>query len=316
MGGLMKLWERGFQEQHPGIRFEDRLNGTVSAIGGLYSGAADLALMGREIWPTERLAFEQTMGYAPASIEAATGSFDVPTKADALVIFVHKDNPISCLSMQQLDGIFGAEHRRGGRNLRTWSDLGLGDGWRNQPIQPYGYRLDNAAAIFFRNVVMRGSLKWNAAIREFSNRRGSGGRRIDSGEQILEALGGDRFGIAISNPHYARPEVKAVSLAPENGGACVAPTRVNTQNRTYPLTRAVYLFFAWKPGRALDPAIAAFLRYVLSDAGQQAVAQEGAYLPLPKAVAAQQLHRLETQRAKAGEARTTALARLAAGRRR
>jgi phosphate transport system substrate-binding protein len=303
MAGLMRLWERGFHREHPEVRFEDRLHGTVSAMAGLYSGAADLALMGREIWPTERLAFQQMMGYSPSSIEAASGSFDVPTKADALVIFVHRDNPLSCLSLRQLDGIFGAEHRSGGRILRTWGDLGLGGGWQSQPIQPYGYRLDNAAAIFFRNVVMKGSLKWNPAIREFGNRLGPGAQRMDSGRQILDALAGDRFGIGLSNPHYAGPEVKPVSLRAETGGSCVAPTRANVRNRSYPLARAVYLFFARQPGHALDPTVAAFLKYVVSDAGQQAVAREGAYLPLPGAIAAEQLNRLEALSRDAGQPR-------------
>ena len=51
MAELMALWERGFQRYHPAVRFEDKLNGTVSGMGGLYGGAADLSLMGREILP-------------------------------------------------------------------------------------------------------------------------------------------------------------------------------------------------------------------------------------------------------------------------
>lgn len=302
MRDLMCLWERGFQKEHPDVRFEDRLNGTVSAMAGLYSGAADLALMGREVWPTERLAFRQVMGFPASSIEVATGSYDVPTKADALVIFVHKDNPISCLSLRQLDGIFGAERRPHWRNLRVWGDLGLGGEWRNRPIHPYSYRLDNAASIFFRNLVMKGSPYWNPAIRQYGNRRGTGGRRIDSGRQILDALSGDRFGIAIANPHFATAGVKAISVSRRTGGRCIAATRASVRKRVYPLARTVYIFFVRRPGRPLDQTLALFLRYILSDVGQQAVAREGAYLPLPRAMLAAQLQRL--QREIAGDGRS------------
>lgn len=294
MGGLMRLWEHGFHKYQPRVRFEDRLNGTVSAMAGLYAGAADLALMGREIWPTEALAFRQMMGFAPTRVMVATGSFDVPTKADALVIFVHRGNPLSCLTFPQLDGIFGAEHRRGKKNLRTWGDLGLRGAWANRQIDSYGYRIDNAAAIFFRNRVMKGSLIWNPAIHQFGNRVGPGGRRIDSGRQILDALAADRFGIAISSPYYAGPQVKAVSVSEGSRKACVAPTRENVRNRTYPLARAIYLFFVYRPGRGVNSNVAEFLRYALSAQGQKDVAREGAYMPLPIPVTTQQLHFFES----------------------
>jgi phosphate transport system substrate-binding protein len=287
MRRLMQLWENGFRRYQPQVRFEDRLNGTVSAMAGLYAGAADLALMGREIWPTEALAYRQMMGFAPTGVMVATGSFDVPTKADALVIFVHRDNPVPCLTLAQLNGIFGAEPRRGESNVRLWSDLGLHGAWTGHPIDLYGYRVDNAAAIFFRNRVMNGSLLWNSAIHQFMNRFDLGGRRIDSGRQILRALAADRFGIAIANPYYARAQVKALSLSEGTGQPCIAPTRENVRARRYPLTRAVYIFFARRG--AVDPRIQEFLRYVLSAQGQQDVGREGAYMPLPALVVAQQL---------------------------
>jgi len=288
MRSLMRLWEEEFHNYQPNVRFEDHLNGTVSAIGGLYGRAADLALMGREIWPTEQLAFQQTIGFPASGVKVAMGSFDVPTKADALVVFVHRDNPLSCLTLEQLDGIFGSQHLRGGRNLRKWRDLGLGGTWAAQAIHPYGYRVDNAAAIFFRNRVMKGSLLWNPTLRQFGNRTGPGGHRTDSGRQILDALAGDRYGIAISNPHYAGQQVKAVSVSEDRGKGCVPATRSNVQNGSYPLARAVYIFFVHQPDHDVAPPVAEFLRYVLSAQGQEAVAREGAYLTLPVTVAARQ----------------------------
>jgi phosphate transport system substrate-binding protein len=288
---LMAGWQKGFARYHPKVRFDNHLYGAVSAIAGLYTGVADLAVS-REIWPLETLAFEQVVGHRPAGVQVATGSFDVPTKSDSLEIFVHKGNPISQLTLTQLDGIFGAEHLRGSRLIRRWGDLGLLGEWADKPIHGYGFGPDNAGALFFSDVVLRGSRQWSCGFRGFANRNAADGRRLDAGQLILEALSQDRYGIAISNLHYTRPDVEAISLAVEMGGPVVAPTRRNILNRTYPLTRAVYIFLNRSAGHSMDRKLEEFLRYILSREGQRDVMAEGAYLPLPAQMVREQLQHL------------------------
>jgi phosphate transport system substrate-binding protein len=272
MAGLMRLWQKGYSKHQPAVQFEIHMNGAVSAIAGVYTGVADLALS-REIWPVETMAFEQVLGYKPTAVEVATGSFDVPTKSDSLEIFVHKDNPVSKLTLSQAAAVFGSEHSR------VWGDLGLRGDWADKPINGYGFKFENAAAMFFSDVVLKGSRRWNCNVKGFAG--------ADAGGLILEALAQDRYGIAISNVHYARPEVKAVSLG------AVAPTKENTLSRTYPLTRVVYAFLNRAPGKPVDPKVEDFLRYVLSREGQQEVLSEGAYLPLPAQIVTEQLRRIQ-----------------------
>jgi phosphate transport system substrate-binding protein len=272
MTDLMQQWQKGYSKHQPGVQFENHMYGAVSAIAGVYTGVADLALS-REIWPVETMAFEQVLGYKPTAVEVASGSFDVPTKSDSLEIFVHKDNPISKLTLAQADAIFGSEHSR------VWGDLGLLGRWADKPINGYGFKFENAAAMFFSDVVFKGSRRWNCNVKGFAG--------ADAGGLILEALAQDRYGIAISNVHYARPEVKAVSLG------AVAPTKENIQNRTYPLTRVVYAFLNRAPDKPVDPKVEDFLRYMLSPEGQRDVISEGAYLPLPAQIVAEQLRRIQ-----------------------
>lgn len=289
MGELLRLWEHGFQRYHPATRFEDKLNGTVSGMGGLYSGVIDLSLMGREIWPTEAMAYEQVTGHAPDEVQVALGSFDVPTKADALAVFVHRKNPLRNLSFDQLRSVFGCAIG-GSKCVQRWRELGLKQDWANQPIHLYAYKFDNAAAIFFKNVVLKES-EWRCGIKTFANQLGKDGKRVDSGQLILDALKSDPYGIAISNPHYADPEVKALALSVP-GGPTVYPTKKRIASGAYPLARAVYIFFNREEGQSPSPAISEFLRYVLSREGQQEVVREGAYLPLPEDVRRKQLARI------------------------
>ena len=281
MRDLVRRWEVGFRRFHPDVKFEDHLNGVVSAMGGLYGGAADLAFMGREIWPMEELAYKQATGHDPSGIEVATGSFDVPTKADALVIFVHRTNPLSRITFAQLDAIFGAGHPT--KDARTWGDLGLREPLASHAIHPYGPRIDNAAAMFFARTVMGGSRKWNPDYVEFANRDDGAGRRTDAGKLILDALASDPGGIAISNPSYAGTDVKPLAIAERDNSIAVAANRDTVKLRTYPLSRSVFIFFNRAETGTTSPIVEEFLHYVLSDEGQREVLAEGAYLPLPPA---------------------------------
>src|SRR5258708_22725535 len=143
MASLMKYWEEGFRKYQPDIKIENRMYGTASAIGALYAGTGDVAILGEEIQPPAAAAFKMVMHYPPLGIEIATGSLNVRYFDYAHVFFVHKDNPISKLTLTQLDAIFGSEHRRGPRNIRTWGQLGLTGEWQDKPINPYGWRIED-----------------------------------------------------------------------------------------------------------------------------------------------------------------------------
>src|SRR5712692_6503225 len=115
MQPLMTRWENGFRKHHPDVRFETTLQGTGTAIAGLYTGVADLALMGRSVSSTESMAFEWVFRYKPLGVQVSTGSLAVTGKSYAPVVFVHKDNPLSQLTLAQLDAAFGCEHLRGSK---------------------------------------------------------------------------------------------------------------------------------------------------------------------------------------------------------
>src|SRR5260370_1994534 len=161
MGKLTKYWEDGFRQHQPGIRIENRMYGTASAIGALYTGAADMTILGEDIHAPPAAAFERVMRYPPLEIDIATGSLDVRNFDYAHVFFVHKDNPITKLTLTQLDAIFGSEHRRGTRNIRTWGELGLTGEWADQPTTPYGWRLDDDFATYLQDALLGGRHRVN-----------------------------------------------------------------------------------------------------------------------------------------------------------
>ena len=291
---LVKTWQAGFRAHHPGVTFENRLHGTASAIGALYTGTGDLALMGREIWPMEIEAFREVRGYAPTGIDVLTGSFKTRNRGYAIAVFVHRTNPIAGLSLRDLDAVFSVDRRRGGQAVATWRDLGLGGEWAGRPVNRYGFALARGFADYIAQAVFAGGRRWHPELREFADAPGSQGGATDGGQHALDALAGDPNGLAFSGMLYGHPDVRPVPIAAEPGGPFVAPSESTVIDHTYPLTRLITLYLDRSPGRPVPPRLREFVRYVLSRDAQEAVLREGGgYLPMLAPFAAHELRKLE-----------------------
>jgi phosphate transport system substrate-binding protein len=303
MGGLLQRWQEGFRREHPGVVFSDNLQSTGMAIAGLSEWTADLAMMGRQIYTFEYYGIYRRSLLLPVEIEVATGSVDVPGKSFALSVFVHRNNPLSRLTLAQLDGIFGAQ-REGGwqgmkweravargpeKNIRTWGQLGLTGEWANKPIHLYGPPgLYPGGCSFFQRRVFGGADTWAEGLMEYADRR-----------EMMAALSRDPYGIAYTGLCYRTPQTKVLALAETPTGPYLLPNRETVATRAYPLSRSVYLYFppdtpGGEPANPkVDPKLREFLRYILSRQGQAAVRAEGDYLPLTPSGVAEQLKKLD-----------------------
>ena len=306
--GLMEAWEKEFQRYQPGVHFENRLT-SGSAMAGIFTEVADIGVSGREPVLTEYFSFYEIFNYNPVEISVATGAYDVKGGSYGLVIFTHKDNPVSQLTLKQLDGIFGTE-RNGGYDkfvwkpdaargpegdLRTWDQLGLKGEWAGKPIQTYGYAL-TGMNIVFQQKVFNGGEKWNPNYREYveTNTKQVGSEKLTTHAMLTE-LSQNRYGIAWTGAWQAKgfSNLKPVALAAKEGGPYVLPSRESFADRSYPLVRSIYLFINRKPGQPADPKVAEFIRYVLSREGQALVAKHGVYFPLPVADVREQAAKLD-----------------------
>ncbi len=297
LGGLVALWEKGFVKFQPGVTFQSSLLSGDAAIGALESGASDLAPNGREPVLTEYLSFAEVFhNDGPFQVTVGTGSYDVLGRTWAEVIYVNKANPISKLTLDQLDDIFGSE-RTGGyfgykwssgaarsakKNIRTWGQLGLTGEWKNKPIYTYGYA-PTGMSNFFELKVFHGGTKWNPNYRQYVE-TGAKQATSHSGttDQMLTDLSNDKYGIAWAGIAHARskPGVKPVMLSASGEGPYFACTKKNVQSRAYPLTRSIFIQLNRPAGTSIDPKLKEFLLYVLSRQGQGKIVLQGEYLPL------------------------------------
>ena len=242
--------------------------GSASAPPAITEGTATFGPMSRDWKPSEIDTFKEKHGYPPTV---------VPVALDMLAVFVHKDNPIESLSLEQVDAIF-SKNRNGGAkaDIRTWGDLGLEGEWKNKPISLYGRNATSGTYGYFKeNALFKGDFKPTV-------------KEQPGSSAVVQAVASDEAGIGYSGIGYATADVRAVPLSLKTGGDPVTTAPENAYSGDYPLARFLYLSVNHKPGGDLDPLRREFLRYVLSASGQADVKKDG-YLPVTGVVATEAL---------------------------
>ena len=108
--GVMDKLVEGFQKVQPNAKVSTNyMTSSEGALGMMYAGVSDVAPMGDDAKITDQMPFFNSRGYVPTEISIATGGYNMRGTLFAWAIFVNKDNPLTQLSLDQLDGIFGAD---------------------------------------------------------------------------------------------------------------------------------------------------------------------------------------------------------------
>ena len=284
---LVRKWEDGYKQLHPGVTFDNQLHGTASAMGSLWTDTGDIAIMGREIWPVEIEAFRDVRHHDPLGVDVVTGSLDIRNKDFALVVFTHKDNPLQHLSAPQLARLFGAE----APPPQTWGELGLTGEWAKRPIHLYGFEIHRGFGYYMEQTLFHGSSKWNPALVELGDVKQPDGSLLDAGQRIVDAIGSDPDAIGYSSLLYKNPNVRPIAIGPR-GGPYIQATHATIADHRYLLTRSITAFIDPAPREGLNPDVLGFLQYILSPAGQKAVEEDGGYTPIPPVLARKQAAKL------------------------
>ena len=270
MNNEMALWAEGFRGFHPGVMVEVEGKGSSTAPPALIAGTSNFGPMSRQMKSKEIDEFEKRFGYQPVQLR---------TSIDMLAVYVHKDNPIAGLTLQQVDAIF-SKTRKGGatKDITTWGDLGLTGEWKDKPISLYGRNSASGTYGYFKDhALFKGDYK-----DEVKEQPGS--------SSVVQGVATDKYGIGYSGIGYMTSDVRAVPLSAETGADVefMAAEPDNAYSGDYPLARFLYLSVNYKPGSQLDDLRKEFVRFVFSKEGQEVVVKDG-YLPVPATVAREEL---------------------------
>lgn len=272
MNNLLTLWLEGFKRYYPNVNIQVEGKGSSTAPPALISGTAQLGPMSRDMKKEEIDAFEKKFGYKPTELRVAI---------DALAVYVHKDNPLTGLTLPQVDAIF-SKTRRGGfkSDITTWGQLGLTGDWANRPISLYGRNSASGTYGYFKeHALFKGDFKDNV-------------KEQPGSASVVQGITEDRFGIGYSGIGYKTSGVKALPLALSENDTYHLPDYENCLNKTYPLARTLNIYINKAPNKPLDPLLKEFLKFVLSYEGQEVVVKDG-YLPLTKELVDKELKKLE-----------------------
>ena len=262
LNNLMTLWAEGFRAIYPNVNTQIEGKGSSTAPPALIEGTAQLGPMSREMKAAEIDAFEKKYGYKPTAIKVAI---------DSVAVFVHKDNPIKGLSLDQLDNIFSSTNKRGGKPINTWGELGLTGEWANRPISLYGRNSASGTYGFFKEHVLKNG-DYRSTVKE---QPGS--------SSVVQGIANDLGGIGYSGIGYKTSGVNALPLAEATGKAMHEPSLENALSGAYPMARFLYVYVNKKPNEPMDKLVHEFVKFVNSKEGQEIVVKDG-YYPMPVAV--------------------------------
>jgi phosphate transport system substrate-binding protein len=251
MVNVAQVWAEEYGKVAPDVEVEVSGGGSVVGIAALMKGAVDIANASCDLKPAEAEQAEKNTGKKPVGF---TVGFD------ALAVYVHKDNPLSEISFEQLTELY-AEHGK----VTRWSELGIKiPGVSDDTIVRVSRQSSSGTYEFFREHALG------------NNDFRLGSRDLNGSKEVVELVGSTPTAIGYSGMGYATPGVKMLKVAHSKTEPAVAPTIAAVHDKSYPLARSLHLYTLGEP----QGAVKAYVDWILSDAGQKVV-QDSGYVPVP-----------------------------------
>ncbi len=285
MAGLVRALDQVFVASHPGVRFTVLEGDNYSAMAALTFDRSAFAPLGTEF---TRIGLGDNLKIAaePAAFRIAHASLSPGVGVPVLGVIVNRANPITSLSMVQLTRMFAVGGPGG--DIATWGQAGVAGPLAEREVHPVGPMpsdytdSEDPQAGEFLSTDKMGGLNFN--------HRYSGMTRY---ADVVERVKEDPAAIGITALNMHLGDVKVIGLRSEVGSSLQGSATDIAAGR-YPLDRFVYIYLRMGKGMPLDSFGKEYVRMVLSDEGQRAIATEAAgYIPLNAGELAEERARLD-----------------------
>ncbi|MEE8524462.1 MAG: PstS family phosphate ABC transporter substrate-binding protein [Thermoanaerobaculia bacterium] len=247
---VAQAWAESYKEIDPDVAVAVSGGGSGTGVSALINGTVDIANSSRKLKDKE---FEMARKNGVEPVEHVVGF-------DALVVYLHHDNPAEVLAIPQLAEVYGE-----GGETETWSQLGLEvPGCPSDEIIRVSRQNNSGTYVYFKGAVL-------GKRRDFK----LGSRDMHGSKDVVNLVEKTPCAIGFSGLAYATEHVKLTCIATEEGGDCVHPSTASAIDGTYPIARPLFMYTRGEP----EGAVKTYLDWILSDEGQCIIQNKG-YAPV------------------------------------
>ena len=253
MVNLAQAWAEVYAQVDTGVSIEVSGGGSGVGVAALLNGTAHIANCSRRLEPKEA---EKARASGKSPQEFLVGF-------DGLAVYVHKDNPLTQISLEELSEIY-----REGGTIEHWAQLGATAirGTRSDEIIRVSRQNNSGTFAYFRETVAGKKADFKL-----------GSLDMNGSKEVVELVGRTPGAIGYSGLGYATPAVKVLKVSVKKGQPGVVPSIATVHAKTYPISRPLYMYTPGEP----TPQVRKYLDWVLGDEGQKIVRETG-YVPMPK----------------------------------
>jgi len=242
-------WAENYQKTHD-IVISVSGGGSGVGIKGLIDGDVDIANSSRLLKQKE-IDDAKAHGHTPVKHQVGY---------DGIAIYVHKDNPLPSITLQQLKELFGE-----GGTLNKWSQLGIKMADPNADTIAFASRQSTSGTNeYFRDAVLGGD---NGRFKQQCN-------NLNGTKDVVDFCAKTKSAIGYSGLAGSTNQVRIVPVV-GTAGQPVMPSDATVIDGSYPISRPLFMYTIGEAtGQVKD-----YLDWIVSDAGQRVLAAKG-YPPL------------------------------------
>ena len=253
VGPLTEAVAEEFQSANPGVKVTVGTSGTGGGFEKFCAGETDINDASREIESEEvENCKKNGIGYG-----------DVQVATDALTVMINPQNPVACLTVEQLSDVWGPDSK-----ISNWSEIPDVEEKFDEDLALYGPGTDSGTFDYFTESI-NGE---EGVTRKDYNDVG------ENDNATVTGVEGSPGGMGYAGfSYYTENEDKVKALEVDNGKGCVAPSVETAQDGSYaPLSRPLFMY----PSDAAlkKPEVKAFIEYYLETVNS--VAESLGFVPL------------------------------------
>jgi phosphate transport system substrate-binding protein len=238
---LSQKWAEVYMKKNPGTTIQVTGGGSGVGLAALINGSTDIANSSRPIKASEIEKLKSRYN---------TLGVEIPCAKDGLSVYLNKANGVNELTVKQIGLIFAGK-------ITNWKQVGGADAG----IKLYGRESSSGTFGFFKDNVVKTDFSPTC-------------QTLPGTAAIVNAVKKDKYSIGYGGAAYAEG-VKDCKVKKDDKSPGVYPTAETIKNKTYPISRYLYMYLKSKPTGETK----AFIDWILSPEGQKIIEGVG-YFPV------------------------------------